>query len=126
MISNRYLVFLVFIQLNIGRFFAQGNETMTLNKSNRQIDDMIKFIKKKDYCSYIPCRAPSECENIANRFVCHCPAVCVYYCIKRAIKRVLLWNFNWNIGCKRRSLWAKINGRWQHVSEQSVLERRYL
>lgn len=47
MISNRYLVFLVFIQLNIGRFFAQGNETMTLNKSNRQIDDMIKFIKKK-------------------------------------------------------------------------------
>ena len=31
MISNRYLVFLVFIQLNIGRFFAQGNETITLN-----------------------------------------------------------------------------------------------
>ena len=44
MISNRYLILLVFIQLNIGRFFAQGNETMILNESNRQIDDMIKFI----------------------------------------------------------------------------------
>lgn len=30
---------------------------------------------KKDYCSYLPCRAPSECENVLGRFVCHCAAV---------------------------------------------------
>lgn len=59
----------IFLLLIIQKTYAQSKVLLHL-----KIFIIEKFIRIsfQDSCSSSPCRAPSECENLASTYVCHC------------------------------------------------------